>query len=543
MQGLPAAPSSVNETSSLARTQSTTFIANTEGRPALAAGQTSHAQVLASESLPQGKGHRIQVELSSGERVNLIAEKALPEGQSIQLTGRSEGMVEVKVLSPAALQQAVNTALSQLPAMKVTLPAGQTPPLPAGQASRAEVLASQPAANGQGYTLRLQLSSGQQVSVNSNAPLPAASQIHLSHSSKGDLEIRLPNREVQQLLDQIKIPLTAVPSLVSKPAAATNSLQTMLASASAQLRHALPRQAPLAQAMQQFTKLVSQLTPLSSSAATTTTTAVTTTAATTATTPTAATNTSDKLLTTVTEKLSAILNLVPQGNQTPSATSLQQLIPFSGLLLEANLLRGVQTNPAGGDLKLLLQQASSLLREGLANPSNATPKQQLLQQLAQQVQSAQSRIQVLQQSSLQSTQAAHDRGQPAQIIQMDLPYSVRGDWFQAQLEIRHWIEEKEAEAALEDMDRKTRSWEVQLSFTLENWGKIHTLLRLKGEQLKADIWVETDTSFIPIKNQAEILAARLRRLGADVEEVACHLGTPPPIARASHHQQIIDTQA
>lgn len=536
MQGLPAAPSSVNETSSLARTQSTTFIANTEGRPALATGQTSHAQVLASESLPQGKGHRIQVELSSGERVNLIAEKALPEGQSIQLTGRSESMVEVKVLSPTALQQAVNTALSQLPAMKVTLPAGQTPPLPTGQASRAEVLASQPAANGQGYTLRLQLSSGQQVNVNSNAPLPATSQIHLSHSSKGDLEIRLPNREVQQLLDQIKIPLTAVPSLVSKPAAATNSLQTMLASASAQLRHALPRQAPLAQAMQQLTKLVSQLTPLSSSA-------TTTTAVTTATTPTAATNTSDKLLTTVTEKLSAILNLVPQGNQTPSATSLQQLIPFSGLLLEANLLRGVQTNPAGGDLKLLLQQASSLLREGLANPSNAAPKQQLLQQLAQQVQSAQSRIQVLQQSSLQSTQAAHDRGQPAQIIQMDLPYSVRGDWFQAQLEIRHWIEEKEAEAALEDMDRKTRSWEVQLSFTLENWGKIHTLLRLKGEQLKADIWVETDTSFIPIKNQAEILAARLRRLGADVEEVACHLGTPPPIARASHHQQIIDTQA
>lgn len=554
MQGLPAAPSSVNETSSLGRTTNNTFIATTEGRSPLTAGQTSGAQVLASEPLPQGQGqgHRIQVQLSNGEQINLIAEKALTQGQQVQLTGRSEGQVEVKVLSPAALQQAVNTALSQLPAMKVTLPSGQTPPLPAGQASRAEVLASQPAANGQGYTLRLQLSSGQQVNVNSNAPLPAASQIHLSHSSKGDLEIRLPNREVQQLLEQIKTPLTAVPNLTSsKPATtAANSLQTMLASASAQLRHALPRQAPLAQAMQQLTKLVSQLTPLSSSAATTTTAATTTpntaavtNTATVANTGTTTAHASDKLTTTITEKLSAILNLVPQGNQTPSATSLQQLIPFSGLLLEANLLRGVQTNPAGGDLKLLLQQASSLLREGLANPTNTAPKQQLLQQLAQQVQSAQSRIQVLQQSSLQSTQAAHDRGQPAQIIQMDLPYSVRGDWFQAQLEIRHWIEEKEAEAALEDMDRKTRSWEVQLSFTLEKWGRIHTLLRLKGEQLNADIWVETDTSLTPIKNQAEILAVRLRRLGADVQEVACHLGTPPPIARANHHQQIIDTQA
>ncbi|NLW06281.1 MAG: flagellar hook-length control protein FliK, partial [Pseudomonadaceae bacterium] len=222
--------------------------------------------------------------------------------------------------------------------------------------------------------------------------------------------------------------------------------------------------------------------------------------------------------------------------------SLQQFIPFSGLLLEANLLNGIQTNPAGGDLKLLLQQASVLLREGLANTSNTQPRQQLLQQLSQQVQSAESRIQTLQQNSLQATQAAHDRGQPAQIVQLDLPYSVRGDWFQAQLEIRHWIEEKDAEAALDEMEKKTRSWEVQLGFTLANWGKIHTLLRLKGEVLKASVWIETEESFGPIKNQAELLAARLRRLGADVEEVSCYLGTPPPLTTAENQQQIIDTR-
>ena len=144
MQGLPPAPSAVNDTSSLSRAASTTFIASTEGRPVLAAGQTSGAQVLASEPLPQGQGHRLQVQLSNGEQVNLIAEKALPEGQQLQLTGRAEGQVEVRVLSPAALQQAVNTILSQLPVMKVEMPAGQTAPLAAGQASRAEVLASQP---------------------------------------------------------------------------------------------------------------------------------------------------------------------------------------------------------------------------------------------------------------------------------------------------------------------------------------------------------------------------------------------------------------
>ncbi len=562
MQGLPPAPSTVNDTSSLSRAASTTFIANTEGRPVLAAGQTSGAQVLASEPLPQGQGHRIQVQLSSGEQVNLIAEKALPEGQQLQLTGRAEGQVEVRVLSPAALQQAVNTILSQLPVMKVELPAGQASPLAQGQASRAEVLASQPAANGQGYTLRLQLSSGQQVNVTSNAPLPPASQVHLSHSTNGNLEIRLPNREAQQLLEQIKTPLTAVPIHIptSKPLARPDSLQTMLASASAQLRQALPRQAPLAQAMQQITQLVRQIAvntpavnipsvtnptpanPATNPAATIKGADQPVTNPANATPANTAVSAADKTLANVNTKLAALLSLVPQGNQTPSAASLQQFIPFSGLLLEANLLRGVQTNPAGGDLKLLLQQASSLLREGLANPENTKPKQQLLQQLAQQVKSAESRIQVLQQSSLQATQATHDRGQPAQVVQMDLPYLVRGDWFQAQLEIRRWIEEKDAEAALEEMEKKTRSWEVKLSFTLEKWGRIHTLLRLRGEQLKADIWIETETSFFPIKNQAELLAARLRRIGAEVDEIACYLGEPPSVVRAKQSQQIIDTQ-
>ena len=377
-----------------------------------------------------------------------------------------------------------------------------------------------------------------------------ASQVHLSKTAQGELEVRPLTKEASQALDQLKLPLTAVPSNIKTVTAHPNTLQTLLASASTQLRFALPRQAPLAQAMQQLIQLVRQITPASGLPAATGTPANAIKGAdqpasqpANPAAPASATATaSNKTLVNLSNQLTAALSLIPQGNTPPSAKSLEQFIPFSGLLLESNMLRGIQTNPAGGDLKLLLQQASGLLREGLANSNNTPPQQQLLKQLAQQVQSAESRIQVLQQSSLQATQAAYDRGQPAQIIQLDLPYSVRGDWFQAQLEIRHWIEEKDAEAALEEMERKTRSWEVQLGFTLANWGKIHTLLRLKGETLKASVWIETETSFKPIKDQAELLAARLRRLGADVDEVACYLGAPPPVAKATNNQQIIDTR-
>lgn len=546
MQGLPQTPSAVNDSSSPIRANPSTLMA-TEGRPVLAPGQATTGQVLSSEPLAQGQGYRVQVQLSNGEQLSLIADKPLPEGQQLQLIGRGEGQVEVRPLSPAAIQQAVNNLLGQIPAVKVQLATGQTMPLQPGQASRAEVIASQPAANGQGYNLRLQLSSGQQINLTSDRPFPVASQVHLSHSLQGNLEVRTLNREVTQLLDQLKLPLTAVPSPTNRATTAPPaSLQTLLASASAQLRHALPRQAPLAQSMQQLSQLVRQLAPAANAPQTHTTIqakaanqAASNTAANASTT---SANPTSRLLATLSNQLTAALGLVPQGTKTPSATNLQQFIPFSGLLLEANILRGVQTNPAGGDLKLLLQQASSLLRQGMATAGNSAPRQQLLQQLAQQVQSAESRIQVLQQNSLQATQVTHERGQPAQVVQMDLPYSVRGEWFQAQLEIRRWIEEKDAEAALEEMERKTRGWEVKLSFTLQDWGKVHTLLRLKDENLKADIWVESAESFLPIKNQAEILAARLRRIGAEVEEVICHLGEPPPAIKVSGHQQIIDTR-
>lgn len=550
MQGLPQSTSTVNESSSLVRANNSTFIASTEGRSTLTAGQTTTGQVMASNPLPAGQaGHRVQVQLSNGQQLNLITEKPMQEGQSLQLTSRAEGMVEVKVLSQTAIQQAVNNALAQLSSIKVQLPQGQTLPLQPGQAMRAEVLGSQPAANGQGHNLRLQLSNGQQINLVSDKPLPTASQIHLSHSASGELEVRSLNREVTQLLDQLKLPLTAVNTSANRATAPPAGLQNLLASASAQLRHALPRQAPLGQTMQQLNQLVRQL-PTPSGSPTTNNSQSTgkpqvqsqAPAATTTSSATSTTNPATSLLASLSNKLTAALNLLPQGNQTPSATSLQQFIPFSGLLLEANVLRGVQTNSTGGDLKLLLQQASGMLREGLSNTGNSQPRQQLLQQLAQQVQSAESRIQVMQQSSLQATQVTHERGQPAQIVQMDLPYSVRGDWFQAQLEIRRWIEEKETESALEEMARKTRSWEVRLSFTLESLGKIHTHLRLKDEHLKADVWVETKESFAPIKNKAELLAARLRRIGAEVEEVTCHLGQPPALIKVGGYQQIIDTR-
>lgn len=502
----------------------------------LTSGQQVAGQVIGSQTLEQGQGYKIEVELTNGQRVSLFSDKPLAEGQLLQLTGRDNGQVEVRLLN--SLQQLAHQVIQQLPPLNITSSTGQTLNMPLGQAFLAQVVSSQPAMNGN-FDIQLKLSTGQTLNIQAPKNLEIGSQVHLNSGAKG-VELRVLTPEISQLLSLNNL---AAPVLTSSATANTNaepvSLQSLLASASAQLRLALPRQLPLATALNNLSQLQKQLPANPTNTATVNNPATPNTTTTTATVSSPA---NQQFNNQVNQILSTIMRLVPQGQQPPSAASLQQFLPLSGLLLEANLLRGGANSSLNQDLKLLLQQASNLLRQGNGTNSATNNRQQVLQNIAQQVQASLARIQVQQNSSLQANIASHERGQPAQVLQLDLPYVVKGEWFEAQLEIRRWLEEKEAEEALEEHLRRTRSWEVKLSFNLEEWGKIHTLLRLKNEELKADIWVEEKGSLSYIKDKAQVLAARLRRVGADVEEVYCHLGSPPNQNLAAKRQQIIDTK-
>lgn len=501
-----------------------------EGRSPLSPGQSAAGQVISSEPTRQGQGYQINVQLPSGEQLTLRSDRPMQEGQWLQLQARNDGLMDVRPLSSTALQQWASQLLAQAPQITLQLANGQTLPATSGLVLLAEVTSSQTNPQGKGYQINLQLANGQTLQLLSDAPLKPGQSISLVNQPDGTLQARLLTPETTSLLALLN---TTSLSASRNDAGTTQppaSLQTLLESASAQLRQALPRQAPLIQSMQALQQLVRQLPdqPANQTA------------------PAASSNASPSTTTTslpnLREHLTALLQLLPQSDKTPSATSLQQFIPFSGLLLEANIARGVQTQPAGGDLKLLLQLASAQLRQNTGLLTGLTSRQQqALQQIAQHLQAAEARTQVLQQTSLQATQATHERGQPGQVLQMDLPYSVRGDWYQAQLEIRRWIEEKDAEAAREELAR-TRCWEVRLSFDLKQWGKIHVGLRLQGEALNADLWAESSQTYPLLNEQTELLASRLRRIGAEVERVDCHLGEPPKLMHATPKQQIIDTR-
>ncbi|SFC17021.1 hook-length control protein FliK [Marinospirillum celere] len=535
MQGL--SPNAVSQADSNRNPPPTIRGTISEGRAQLPAGQAAGAQVTSSEASRDGQGYRVQVQLTSGEQLTLRLERPLPEGQQLHLQGRAKGQVEVRLLtqlSPEALTaQRLSQVISQLPSLSAQPQTGSPLPINPSQTLIGQVITSQTltpvtSQNPASYLTQLNLPGGQRLDVITSQPLQPGQEIQINRPDASTrLELTPLNQEALQLLASLQASSQNTSSR-SEPA----SLQSLLQTASAQLRLALPRQAPLSQSLQQLSQLTAQLPRQTPSPTAPNNPAPLTQQ------PAASSNNTSPA-SSLQAHLGHILKLIPQGDRTPTSQQLQTFLPLSGLLMEASMARGAPPSQLQADLKFLLQQASAQLR---SQASFQQGNQQVNQQLGRQLDAAQARIQVLQQSSLQATQVSHERGQPAQVVQMDLPYSVRGDWFQAQLEIRRWIEEKDAEANAKEAARKTRSWEVQLSFDLHTWGRVHTRLKLTAGQLKADVFVEAKEAWEPMRQQVGLLEARLRRLGAEVDRVECHLGKPPQPFLHRHPQQIIDTE-
>lgn len=472
------------------------------GQPNLAAGQTSSAQVISSEARPQGQ-YQVQVQLNQGQTLTLTMDKPLPTGQQLVLTGRHDGQLELRFL-PAG------PAVSHLPTTPLPVQGAQITALPAPAQLSVQLLHQHSLPTGQGAQLTLQLLSGGLMTLNTPQALSLDQWAQAQHGVT--LQI---NSSGQAQLNWTQ----PAPALQIKE---QTSLQSLLASAGAQLRQALPRQAPLGQVFQQLSQLQPHL-PLSTKDLASGATR----------------HTQPPLSPQLSQLLIQLLNRPLQGDAPPQAQQISQFVPYHGGLLEANLLRGV--HPAQqGDLKFLLQQASALLRtEQVHQPANRQP---VLQQLQQQLQAAEARIQVLQQTSLQATQTSFERGQPMQLLQLDLPFSVRGEWFQVQLDIRRWIEEEEAEAKREEKRRSTRLWQINLHFDLKAMGTLTARLKLKEEELTTAIWVNQESSYQQLREHVNELVQRLERTGAKIKPVEYHLGHPPLDEPHPTRQSIIDTR-
>lgn len=171
-----------------------------------------------------------------------------------------------------------------------------------------------------------------------------------------------------------------------------------------------------------------------------------------------------------------------------------------------------------------------------------SPTAQTQEALRQALGGALARIQVQQHTALQQTQTSFDRGQPAQVLQTDIPYMVRNEWQNAHLDIRRLHINEEGGGEGSASEAHDRPWQVRLRFELNDWGVVHTHLVLRGEKLKADVWVEEASAYKEMQSAVESLASRLRSIGAEVENVDCHIGTPPSLkAESTSSSGLIDT--
>ncbi len=134
------------------------------------------------------------------------------------------------------------------------------------------------------------------------------------------------------------------------------------------------------------------------------------------------------------------------------------------------------------------------------------------------------KIQTQQQVALQQGQATDTRT-ANQTLQVSVPFFANGAWQNIDLELNKLSTDADASGKSEAEEKAQKIWQVRLNFATPVWGKIATQLILRGENLRADLWVEDAQKQSKMQLESETLAARLRRIGADVDVITCHVGS------------------
>lgn len=486
--------------------------------------------------------------------------------------------------------------------------------------------------NSQTYNVILKLMDGRNINVNLSKPLPVGAKLELVMSANNKGVLRpLPNadKSVQaQAQNQIQNSAQnlAQNQATNKPILTQEQLQNVLTQ---NLTKALPKQMPLNEFLQQLqtsiTKIATQ----------------------------ANISHADKIA--IRQALRQILQHFPQKNDSvPTAQEIKNAIKNNGVLFEANLAKlanfsasaptNSPINAIGNsstnitlDLKFLLQRASILLQNSLANAGNAGAKSasfqtnanqansnfaganqtlganlantanltnmanlaqaqtsqsllqaqaqsqaqsssanaqvnaqanqtnanaqnagannnaqnpqaqanqassnEVLQQVSKLLDSAMAKIQTQQHTALQQTNTADNRG-VTQNLQVSIPFFAGGTWQNVDLELNK-LDSESSSNSTSETNRKEKIWQVTLNFALRDWGKISTRLVLRGENLRADLWLETDDKRQKMELASESLAARLRSIGAEVEKITFHTGAiAKQQQRISSTDQLIDT--
>ncbi|BFM15982.1 hypothetical protein R50073_21650 [Maricurvus nonylphenolicus] len=171
-----------------------------------------------------------------------------------------------------------------------------------------------------------------------------------------------------------------------------------------------------------------------------------------------------------------------------------------------------------------------LLKQFLAAPATNTAAQQesgqredLLQTLQQQLQSAVAKMQTQQLHTLSQQFAKPDQPQ-AQHWLIELPVRLNNDVSSVEVRIdEDWVRPQDEEESKD----KVRLWTVMLAFDLPERGKLFAQLKIVQDSVSANIWAEQNTTLAEAKRKLQTLRQRLDADGVNVTSIECFKGKPP----------------
>lgn len=278
-----------------------------------------------------------------------------------------------------------------------------------------------------------------------------------------------------------------------------------------------------------------------------------------------------------------LLASLPEARQLGDARTLAQALNNSGAFLEAKLLSG----PAGGiasDLKAhllrLISQAPASLpgTPGLAPASLAvtmpamartalgmlervSPKPQPgafplparllaamadegdLQQLLRLAAAAVSRLQSHAMSSLQQT-GTLENGNLQTTWQTEVPIRQGQEFIPLQVRLqREETPQQQDDRQHEAQDPLQALWRIELAFDLSPLGPLQVQAQLSQGRLSGQLWAEREQTARLIETELASLRQRLLARGLDVDDLACHPGTPPQGPRTRVEQRWVDENA
>ena len=259
------------------------------------------------------------------------------------------------------------------------------------------------------------------------------------------------------------------------------------------------------------------------------------------TTSTPTTNATNNPATAINQDVKALLlRIIPsiekaQAENTTSAKPATAPQIANSLLPSSSLLHSQTSSPQNSSeeakAQLLGQVAAELnvapaptTSEGAAASKNQN-LDVLLRQLSNQLLAGLARTQMNQLETLSARQAnTPDAPAPANSWTLELPIIHGKNVDNLELRIDQYdIDDKENS----DNNAAQKQWTVMLAFDLHSLGKMSVQLKIVGASVSATVWSQLEATHKTVKQEVGELRKNLEKIGVQVKQVDCQLGTPP----------------